>query len=165
MDPLGLAFFSRGVIFMMWHLDVFFHHHSSIGQATDVDAKTGSNVQRRGNLTKRPNMTHQIHRTVRPHASRMLSSFAPVPTFARLHIPSYRVRYGNTLRMKTCLCSQVTLPSSCFGFVFCRLSSPGFMQMLNLALEKQAIGRVHRLGQKRPVKASDFFLLDLIPKQ
>lgn len=26
--------------------------------------------------------------------------------------------------------------------------------MLNMALEKQAIGRVHRLGQKRPVKAS-----------
>lgn len=29
-----------------------------------------------------------------------------------------------------------------------------FSQMLNLAVEKQAIGRVHRLGQTRPVTVS-----------
>ncbi len=31
--------------------------------------------------------------------------------------------------------------------------------MLNLALEKQAIGRVHRLGQTRPVTVSGFGLI------
>ena len=40
--------------------------------------------------------------------------------------------------------------------------STSLPQLLNLALEKQAVGRVHRLGQARPVKVTKLVLKDSI---
>lgn len=88
---------------------------------TGVDAKTNSSVPRRGNLTKQPNMTTKIHRTVRAHArperSARLHRAPCLPVFT-----SHPIVYG-TLTHPTCLvlehwCSQFSLPSSFFLSVF-----------------------------------------------
>lgn len=53
---------------------------------------------------------------------------------------------------------SVALHHSCFSCLLslslCPYTCAGREQLLNLALEKQAVGRVYRLGQARPVTVS-----------
>ena len=76
------------------------------------------------------------------------SDFSPrpvFPVFSLLSLLSPAALYV------LCPCTNVYVPVCLCG--------RGYGQLLNLALEKQAVGRVYRLGQERPVTVRAPFLL------